>query len=88
MRISIKLVGMLIDQIPAGGPLGARPQGAKPLDLPAACTLADLLNIVGLKADVEYFAMINDEHIPAERLAAHVLREADSVVLFPPLKGG
>jgi sulfur carrier protein ThiS len=32
--------------------------------------------------------MINDEHIPAERLAAHVLREADSVVLFPPLKGG
>ncbi len=43
---------------------------------------------LGLAPELEYFAMINDEHVPSDILAERALAEGDNVVLVPPLKGG
>ena len=88
MRISVKLVGPLADRLPAGHPLGANPRAANPLELAAGADVATLLRTLGLADDAEYFAMINEEHVPTAEVATRVLNAGDAVVLLPPLKGG
>ncbi len=88
MQITVKLIGHLVDLVPAGGPLGPRPRGLKTLDIADDYDLRALLRHLGLQPDLEYFAMINEEHVPAEALAARALAPGDAVVLLPPLKGG
>lgn len=89
MRITVKLIGHIVDLLPpGGGPLGARPRTTTPLELPDSFDLTALLRHLGLPADLEYFAMINEEHVPAAELPARALKEGDAVVLLPPLKGG
>lgn len=89
MRITVKLIGQLVDLLPpGGGPLGAQPRATTPLDVPDGYGLAALLRHLGLPAELDYFAMINEEHVPAAELPARALKEGDAVVLLPPLKGG
>ena len=79
---------MLVDQVPASGPLGERPLGVATLSLDHGITVTDLVSHLGLKPDAEYFAMVNEEHVAIDQLAVHQLQEGDSIVLCPPLKGG
>ncbi|MEX2482245.1 MAG: MoaD/ThiS family protein [Gammaproteobacteria bacterium] len=88
MRITVKLVGPLVDRLPAHHPLGPNPRSAAPLDLADDADVATLLETLGLSPELEYFAMINEDHVPAAELAARRLQADDAVVLFPPLKGG
>jgi sulfur carrier protein ThiS len=88
LQVSVKLIGMLLDLLPNGGALGERPRGAVEVDLADGATLPALLEHAGLPADTEYFAMVNDDHVPAEQLATYQLNGGDTVVLCPPLKGG
>ena len=88
MRISVKLVGPLVDRLPAGGPLSDNPRGVNALIVVDDATMRTLLEQLGLAPELEYFAMINDEHVPSDTLAERALAEGDNVVLVPPLKGG
>jgi len=88
MRISIKLVGPLVDRLPAGGPLSDDPRGVNALTVSDDATMRTLLEQLGLAAELEYFAMINELHVPSDTLAERSLNEGDNVVLLPPLKGG
>jgi len=88
MRITVKLVGPLADRLPAGNPLGPNPRNASPFELAEGADVATLLRALGLPPDLEYFAMLNEQHVPSTALSAQVLHEADAVVLLPPLKGG
>ena len=88
MRISVKLVGPLVDQLPTGGPLSDNPRGVNALSIVDDATMRTLLEQLGLAPELEYFAMINDEHVPSDILAKRALAEGDDVVLVPPLKGG
>ena len=85
----MKLVGPLVDRLPAGGPLSANPRGINIVPLPDdKCTMRVLLEHLGLPTELEYFAMINEQHVPSDTLAATELHDGDAVVLVPPLKGG
>jgi sulfur carrier protein ThiS len=88
MRITVKLVGPLADRLPANHPLGPNPRSASPLELAEGADVATLLRALGLPTDLEYFAMLNEQHVPSTELATQILHDADAVVLLPPLKGG
>ena len=89
MQITVKLIGQIVDLLPpGGGPLGARPRAKASLALPDSYDLTALLRHLGLPADLDYFAMINEEHVPAAELPVRALKDGDAVVLLPPLKGG
>ena len=87
MQVTIKLVGVLADRLPAGHPL-PHPNGTNTLDLDAGADVANLLGHIGLSAESEYFAMINGDHVPTDKLAGTALNEGDELVLVPPMKGG
>ena len=88
MQISVKLLGHLVDLLPPSGKLGLERRRVTPLEIDDDTDLAALIAHIGLPANVEYFAMINEEHVPADALAMRELAEGDAVVLLPPLKGG
>ena len=88
MQISVKLVGPLADRLPAGSPVGDNALGVNEISVADDCDVGQLLSHLGLAPDLEYFAMINEQHVPSETLARRVLSEGDAVVLLPPLKGG
>jgi sulfur carrier protein ThiS len=88
VRITVKLIGQLVDLLPASGPLAGNPRARAHLDVADDHDLAALLRDLGLPPDLEYFAMINEEHVPAAELPARALKDGDAVVLLPPLKGG
>lgn len=88
MQVTVKLIGHLVDLVPAGGPLGARPLHARPLQLDDDTDLRGLMRTIGLREDLECFAMVNEEHVPAAVLPTRRLADGDDVVLLPPLKGG
>ena len=88
MQVSIKLIGPLVDRLPAGGPLSANPRGVNEISVADDCSMEMLLDHLGLSPQLEYFAMINDDHVPSDTLTERVLTEGDSIVLLPPLKGG
>ena len=72
----------------AGSPLGGNPGGPNTIPVADDCNMYRLLQHVGLPPELEYFAMINEQHVPSDTLAARALHDGDSIVLVPPLKGG
>ena len=88
MQISVKLIGPLADQLPPDGPLSDNPRGVNEIAVADDCDMGQLLAHLGLAPELEYFAMINEAHVPSETLTARQLAEGDAVVLLPPLKGG
>jgi sulfur carrier protein ThiS len=88
MRITVKLIGPLVDRLPAGGPFSEDPRGINAFSVADNATMRNLLEQLGLAAELEYFAMINELHVPSDTLAERALEEGDDVVLLPPLKGG
>ena len=75
-------------RLPAGGPLSANPGGVNEISVVDDCDMGKLLEHLGLSPQLEYFAMINDDHVPSDTLTERALNEGDSIVLLPPLKGG
>lgn len=88
MQVSLKLIGPLIDRLPAGGPLSENLRGVNEIVVADDCDMEMLLNYLGLSPELEYFAMINEQHVPSDTLTERTLNEGDSIVLLPPLKGG
>ena len=88
MRVSVKLIGPLADRLPSGSPLGENPRGVNELSVADDCDMSTLITHLGLSPELEYFAMINELHVPSETLVERALSDGDSIVLLPPLKGG
>lgn len=88
MQVTVKLIGTLADRLPANHPLGNNPRATHELDLATDASVAALLEHIGLSVESEYFAMINEQHVPSTELVERTLREGDAVVLVPPMKGG
>lgn len=51
-------------------------------------TVADVLSALGLPADEDYVALVNDEPVPPATRARRVLAGGDALTVFPPIKGG
>ena len=77
----------MVELLPLNHPLH-HPKGTNTLELPKESDVGVLLHYIGLGPDSEYFAMINNDHVPSDKLTARALEEGDSIVLIPPIKGG
>lgn len=79
MRIRVKLMGALRNRLPTAS------RGAGEVELPAAGTVAALLEHLGIAAGHVHLVMVNGEQT-ADR--QRPLADGDEVTLFPPVAGG
>ena len=78
MRIEVRLFATLTAFLP---PLS---QGATTLDVPPGSTIHDVIQRLGIPAELERVSLVNGVDATPERR----LSPGDVVTLFPPLAGG
>lgn len=79
MRVQIQLFATLAAFLPGGGG-----QGLASLEIPDHSTVRDLVQRLGLPADLERVTLVNGGDATPER----TLRQDDVITMFPPLAGG
>ena len=79
MRVQVQLFATLTPFLPAGGG-----QGIATLEVPEDSTGRDLVQRLGLPADLDRVTLVNGGDATPER----ALRPGDVVAMFPPLAGG
>jgi sulfur-carrier protein len=79
VRVEVQLFATLASFLP---PLSR--EGAVMLDVPAGSTVHDVLQRLGIPADLERVALVNGGEATSER----ALSAGDVVTVFPPLAGG
>lgn len=79
MKVEVRLFATLAPYLPPGSR-----DGAAVVDVPEGVTPRDLVQKLGIPADLERVVLVNGADVPTDRL----LRDRDVVTLFPPLAGG
>lgn len=79
MRVEVRLFATLAAFLP---PCGR--QGAATLDVPETSTVRDVVQRLGIPADLERVTLVNGGDAVPER----PLHPGDVVTVFPPLSGG
>jgi len=79
VRVQIQLFATLAAFLPRGGG-----QGVASLEIPDDSTVRDLVQRLGLPADLERVTLVNGGDATPERSLHH----DDVVTMFPPLAGG
>ncbi len=82
-RLKLRLIGYLREHLPPGGDYDTIE-----IDVQEGDTICAITDRIGLSAEVEFFAMLDGEHVPEEDYASTQLAEAKELLLCPPLKGG
>jgi len=83
VKIPVKLVAYLGDPV-----RGIDDQGNGVIDVPEGTTLAGLLARLDVAGAELSLTLVNDAAVREGDQAGHVLADGDSVVVFPPIKGG
>lgn len=83
VNITLKLFASLADYLPPGS---VRNETA--LTLPAARTVADLIADYNLPAKLVHLVLVNGNFIGAEARADHLLKDGDTLAIWPPIAGG
>ena len=78
MRVEVQLFATLAGFLPAGGR-----EGAATLDVPDGSTVHDVIQRLGLPADLERVTLVNGGDATPDRS----LSSGDVLSLFPPLAG-
>lgn len=79
MKVEVRLFATLTLFLPADGR-----RGVATLDVPEHATVRDLVQRLGIPADLERVTLVNGGNATPE----HTLHPGDVVTLFPPLSGG
>jgi molybdopterin converting factor small subunit len=79
VRVEVRLFATLAAYLP---PMGR--EGAVSLDVPPGSTVHDVIERLGIPADLERVALVNGGDAAAEQ----PLSPGDVVTVFPPLAGG
>jgi len=79
LKVQVQLFATLVAFLPHGGR-----QGVATLEVPEHSTVHDLVQRLGLPADLERVTLVNGGDAAPER----ALRHDDVVAIFPPLAGG
>jgi sulfur-carrier protein len=79
VRVEVRLFATLSSFLPP-----ASRDGAVLLEVPPDSTVHDVLQQLGVPADLERVALVNGTDVPAER----PLQPGDVLTVFPPLAGG
>jgi sulfur carrier protein ThiS len=79
VRVEVRLFATLTSFLPPAGR-----DGAISLEVPSDSTVHDVLQHLGVPADLERVALVNGHDATPDR----ALRAGDVVTVFPPLVGG
>ena len=80
MKIVVELVAL---ELPRFGP-----DGSRDLHLAEGARVTDAFAALGLEGDRALLAMVNGAAVPRDRWPETPLKEADTLSLFRPFKGG
>ncbi len=83
MKLKVKLIS-----IQGRPPPGFDADGEGTVEAADGATLADVLAAMGLPEDEDYVTLVNDEPVAAKARPKRILEPTDSLVIFPPIKGG
>lgn len=84
MKISFKLYASLGQYLPAA----ARDENRVELDLPEAATVAQVIEPFGLPAKLVHLVLVNGVYVAPEQRLSHVLKDGDTLAIWPPIAGG
>jgi len=79
VRVEVRLFATLAAYLPP-----TSREGAVTLDVPAGSTVRDVMQHLGIPADLERVSLVNG----GDASAGHALQSGDIVTIFPPLAGG
>lgn len=79
MKIQVQLFATLSGYLP-----GVMQDHGATLDVPDGSTIREVVERLGIPADTPMIALVNGR----DALADGVLKEGDTVAMFPPLAGG
>lgn len=83
VTIKLKLFASLADYLPAGA---QRNEAA--LTLPEAPTIGALIAQFCLPEKLVHLVLVNGNYIDAAARAEHVLKDGDTLAIWPPIAGG
>lgn len=84
MNIKVKLYATLSDYLP----IEARKTNEVELSLPAAVTVAEVVERFRLPKKSVHLVLINGHFVPPAARDAHALRDGDVLAIWPPVAGG
>ena len=83
MKIQVRSAGMLAKYLPAGSV-----NNVTELEVAEAATPLDVIKLLGMPIDGQYFVALNGELVPKNKHERRVLAANDKLSIMPPLKGG
>jgi sulfur carrier protein ThiS len=84
MRITFKLFAMLQDYLPAEG----RQNNALPVDLKDGTTILQVIERFGLPLKSCHLVLIDGSFVPPTERGTRVLRDGETLAIWPPIAGG
>jgi sulfur carrier protein ThiS len=85
MNVRVKLFATLSDYLP---PVEERTGNEVALDVPAATTVAQVIERFHLPHKLVHLVLINGHFVPPASRADHALAEGDVLAIWPPVAGG
>jgi sulfur carrier protein ThiS len=83
VKVAVRLVAWV------GAPkAGFDDEGRGSVDVPEGTSLAELLERLDAASSELYLTLVNDATVRERDQAGHILAEGDTVMVFPPIKGG
>lgn len=84
MKITFKLYASLGQYLPAA----ARDENRLSLELPEAATIAQVIEPFGLPGKLVHLVLVNGVYVAPEQRLSHVLKDGDTLAIWPPIAGG
>ncbi|MFO1430435.1 MAG: MoaD/ThiS family protein [Candidatus Competibacteraceae bacterium] len=83
MQITVKLYAMLSEYLPPGAV-----RNVSRLEVVETTTVGMVIEQLGLPPEVVHLVMMNGVYVPPSQRSDTVLKDADSLAIWPPVAGG
>jgi sulfur carrier protein ThiS len=88
MQITFKLFAMLADHLPAQLDGHSREGNALRLDVPEGITVQQVIDRFSLPAKLVHLVLIDGRYVEPSARASRVLKEGETLAIWPPIAGG
>jgi sulfur carrier protein ThiS len=84
MKVTFKLYAGLTDYLPQQDRTGNRVE----LTLPEGAAIASVIEPFGLPQKMVHLVLVNGVYVAPEHRMTHVLKDGDTLAIWPPIAGG